>query len=399
MILAAVLWAWFAALMPASAQLKPDCSQAPRRVALVIGISDYQYVTKLPNPVNDARAFQALLEAHCIDVTPVYDADHAQMALALSKFRVAVEGAELAIVYYAGHGIHYDGADILLPKGVKPRCSPRTLREALDGTIGMEEVMGVLRGARNRVVILDACRTTTFPTCPPRGVDTVGFRALGRHAEATQGTLIATSTSTGGVAADGPRGGHSPYNELLRRYFAAQPQSYMSDVLIAANRELLGRPGGQIPGLFFAAGVPPLVCLSSKGCGAQALVMPPPKPTPPAPQQSETPSKGQVRGVYEATYQCAGNIRARFSLELKNHGRLVGQFYWEDSTSGRPYGTARVEGVLEPTSRKADLQITGWINKRGGQYHGSTVVFSESFNELIAVHHKLRGCTAVYRKR
>lgn len=265
----------------------PDCSAAPRRVALVIGIADYQYVNKLSNPINDARAMQTLLELHCFEVMAVHDANHEPLLVALSEFRIAADGAELALVYYAGHGIHYDGSDILLPKSLPARCSPRTRRDALVGTVGLDEVMFAASGAKNRVVILDACRTTSFPTCQSRG-DDAGFRALGRYAE-TRGALIATSTSRGRVASDGPRNGHSPFNEILRAHLSAYPRALLHEVLIATNRELSARPDGQTPGLYFDNGIPPPVCLAWQGCPVTGPAISS-QPTSPAPQSPPTKS-------------------------------------------------------------------------------------------------------------
>ncbi|MEQ1712654.1 MAG: caspase family protein [Hyphomicrobium sp.] len=240
-------------------------AESPRRIALVIGIADYQHVPVLPNPVNDARAMAALLREHGIEATVVESPDHATLLVALSKFRRAAEGAELALVYYAGHGIHYSGSDVLLPRDVPARCDPKTREEALAGTVGLDEVMATVAAAKNRVVILDACRTRSFPSCPKRGDDAGGFRDLGRVAN-SRGTLVATSTAEGGVASDGPRNGNSPYNTLLRQALQARPQSYVHDVLIGVNGELGDRPAGQTPELYFK-GVPPKVCLMVQGCG------------------------------------------------------------------------------------------------------------------------------------
>jgi len=189
------------------------------------------------------------------------------MVVALALFRRHAEDADLALVYYAGHGLNLAGADVLLPSDTPARCDPKTRAEALSGTVGIDEVIAAARPARNRVVILDACRTAAFPSCPSRGDATVAFRALGRVAEEHRGTLIATSAATGSVASDGPRGGNSPYNLLLRQHLAGKPQSFLHEVLFDVNRELSSRPNGQQPSLHFAHGVPPAVCLKVQGCG------------------------------------------------------------------------------------------------------------------------------------
>ncbi len=247
-----------AALGPAAAQ---------KRVALVIGVAAYAELPALHNPVSDARAIATLLEANGIATTVLPNPTHAQMLVALARFRRITEDADLALVYYAGHGLNLAGADVLLPSDTPVRCDPKTREEALVGTVGIDEVIAAARPARNRVIILDACRTAAFPSCPSRGDATVAFRALGRAAEEHRGTLIATSAATGGVASDGPRGGHSPYNALLRQHLAGKPQSFLHEVLFDVNRELGSRPSGQQPSLHFAHGIPPAVCLKVEGCG------------------------------------------------------------------------------------------------------------------------------------
>jgi len=248
--------------------LEPAAAQ--KRVALVIGVAAYNELPTLNNPVSDARAIATLLETHGIATTVLPNPTHAQMLVALARFRRRAEDADLALVYYAGHGLNLAGADVLLPSDTPARCDPKTREEALAGTVGIDEVIAAARPARNRVIVLDACRTAAFPSCPSRGDATVAFRALGRVAEEHRGTLIATSAATGGVASDGPRGGHSPYNALLRQHLAGKPQSFLHEVLFDVNRELGSRPSGQQPSLHFAHGVPPAVCLKVEGCGTSA---------------------------------------------------------------------------------------------------------------------------------
>jgi len=245
-------------------------AQAQKRVALVIGVAAYKELPALNNPVSDAHAIATLLGTHGIATTVLPNPTHAQMLVALARFRRLAEDADLALVYYAGHGLNLAGADVLLPSDTPARCDPKTREEALAGTVGIDEVIAASRPARNRVVILDACRTAAFPSCPSRGDATLTFRALGRVAEEHRGTLIATSAATGGVASDGPRGGHSPYNALLRQHLAGKPQSFLHEVLFDVNRELGSRPSGQQPSLHFAHGVPPAVCLKVEGCGQSA---------------------------------------------------------------------------------------------------------------------------------
>ncbi|MFM9847387.1 MAG: SUMF1/EgtB/PvdO family nonheme iron enzyme [Hyphomicrobiaceae bacterium] len=250
----------------------PSADPAVRRVALVIGIEDYTYIRRLNNPVRDATAIADLLCKHGIQPTLLKNPTHAELLIAVDAFESDASGADLALVYYAGHGMNLEGEDVLLPKDLPQRCEPKTAAEAQRGTIRVERLVAAMRGAKNRIALFDACRTTTFPNCPGRGDETATFRGLGRIAE--QGALIATSTSRGSVAADGVAGRNSPYAELLLRQLAARPGSYFHDVLIEVNRELITtKPDGQLPELVLPrGGVPPRACLAATGCGVAAPV-------------------------------------------------------------------------------------------------------------------------------
>ena len=91
-------------------------AQADQRVALVIGNSAYQNVPKLPNPVNDARSVAALLRDAGFDVVESrLDLDANSLKRAMRDFTDMVQDADVAVVYYAGHGIEVDGNNYLIP--------------------------------------------------------------------------------------------------------------------------------------------------------------------------------------------------------------------------------------------------------------------------------------------
>ena len=91
-------------------------AQAGQRVALVIGNSAYQRVPKLSNPVNDARSVAALLRDAGFDVVESrLDLDANSLKRAMRDFTDMVQDADVAVVYYAGHGIEVDGNNYLIP--------------------------------------------------------------------------------------------------------------------------------------------------------------------------------------------------------------------------------------------------------------------------------------------
>jgi hypothetical protein len=143
---------------------------AARRVALVIGIGDYQTLSKLANPVSDARAVATVLRANGFEVAEHYDLPRADLLDALESFRSEAGSASAALVYYAGHGMEIDGKNVLAPKDMQVDCEHVSLRRSLSLT----ELFNALGGAEHQIVLLDACRNNPFPNCK-RGDTGTGF--------------------------------------------------------------------------------------------------------------------------------------------------------------------------------------------------------------------------------
>jgi uncharacterized caspase-like protein len=150
-------------------------AHADRRVALVIGNSAYQRVAKLPNPVNDARAVAALLRGAGFDVVESrFDLDAASLRRAMGDFTDIANDADVAVVYYAGHGIEVDGNNYLIPVDA---VLARDV-DVEDETVSVDRVMKALDPAKRlRLVILDACRDNPFTRSIKRSVNT---RSIGR---------------------------------------------------------------------------------------------------------------------------------------------------------------------------------------------------------------------------
>jgi hypothetical protein len=190
----------------------PDPAAAERRVALVIGNSAYQNVARLDNPRNDARLMAktlAELGFSLVGGGAQLDLDKASLDKAVQSFGRQIQGADVTLFYYAGHGVQVNGANYLVP------VDANATREA-DVDFQMLEIGKVLNqmqgsGTRLNMVILDACRNNPF-----------GGRGL-RSAEgglaqmrAPDGTLISYATQPGSVAQDGANG-HSPFTEALAK--------------------------------------------------------------------------------------------------------------------------------------------------------------------------------------
>src|ERR1043166_2028700 len=133
---------------------------ADKRVALVIGNSGYQHAPALPNPARDAKAMVSMFEKAGFDVvTTQYDAGNLQFKRAIRQFEDAASEADIAVIYYAGHGIEIHGSNYLIPIDAKLASD----RDADDEAITLDRLVEAADGAKRlRLVILDACRDNPF---------------------------------------------------------------------------------------------------------------------------------------------------------------------------------------------------------------------------------------------
>jgi len=189
---------------------------AEKRVALVIGNSAYQKVAKLPNPANDAAAVATMLKAAGFDsVESKLNIPANELRKTLRDFAAKIRDADIAVVYYAGHGIELDGTNYLIPVD----ATLETDGDVLDETIPLDRVLFAVEPAKQlRLVILDACRDNPFSRNMKR---TVASRAIGQGLAKVEPTspnmLIAYSAKAGSTAADGD-GKNSPFTVALSKH-------------------------------------------------------------------------------------------------------------------------------------------------------------------------------------
>ncbi len=188
----------------------PSAAHADSRVALVIGNSAYRSVPRLDNPVNDARLMAETLRGLGFTLVgggPQLDLDKPGVERAIQGFGRALLGADVALFYYAGHGVQVRGGNFLLPIDANPEREADIDFQMLDVNL----VLRQMEGARTRLnmVILDACRNNPFGGRSFRGVAS-GLASM----EAPEGTLIAFATAPDRVASDGTDG-NSPYTKAL----------------------------------------------------------------------------------------------------------------------------------------------------------------------------------------
>ena len=189
---------------------------AEKRVALVIGNAVYQNVPRLPNPVNDGTTIAATLKNAGFDVVDSrHDLTAADTRRALRDFADRARDADIAVVYYAGHGIEVDGGNYLIPVDAKLERDTDVYDEALS----LDRVLLAIEPAKKlRLVILDACRDNPFSKTMKR---TVATRAIGQGLAKIEPTspnmLIAYSAKAGSTAADGD-GKNSPFTVALSKH-------------------------------------------------------------------------------------------------------------------------------------------------------------------------------------
>ncbi len=192
---------------------------ADKRVALVLGMSRYQNVPQLPNPVRDAAAMADIFKSANFDKVELRnDLNVADMRRAVREFAANAADADVAVVYYAGHGIEVDGTNYLIPADAKLVSD----FDVEDETVSLDRVLQALNPAKRlRLVILDACRDNPFSKTMKRSIGTrsVG-RGLAKIEPTTTDTLIAFAAKAGAVAADGD-GDHSPFATALIKYIAS----------------------------------------------------------------------------------------------------------------------------------------------------------------------------------
>ena len=191
----------------------PDASAAGR-VALVVGNGAYAAIGALPNPGNDASDLAAALGRLGFDVTTVRDADRVTMSEALRVFTRESAGADVSLVFYAGHGLEMDGVNYLVPVDARLERDTDVRFEAIE----LDDVLAATAGAGLRLVILDACRNNPLArsmqrTGASRSVSRGSFGELNEGLLGDE-TLVAYAAAAGTTAADGT-GRNSPYTAAL----------------------------------------------------------------------------------------------------------------------------------------------------------------------------------------
>ena len=276
-------------MVVASLSLLVNPAAAGQRVALVIGNASYAHASSLANPLNDATDIGAALDRLGFAVTRLDNAGYSDLRRGLQQFSLAASASEMAVVFYAGHGIEVDKRNFLIP------VDARLLHDAdvEFETVPLDLLSRAVERAKGlRLIILDACRDNPFAVAMQRSGAT---RSIGRglaSVEPSGETLVAYAAKEGTVAADG-EGRNSPYTSALLAHLE-EPGLEVGLMFRKVRDAVLAATGGRQEPFVYGS-------LSSEGAYLTARPEPEPAP-PPAPEtvkvksgdDTKTPDPDQV---------------------------------------------------------------------------------------------------------
>ncbi|WP_439404019.1 caspase family protein [Bradyrhizobium sp. DASA03076] len=195
--------------------LSVSAAKADRRVAFVVGNGAYKNVAQLPNPPIDAKAMASTLRNVGFEVIEGSNLTRDQMTEKLLDFGRKAQGSDIAVFYYAGHGIAVSGTNYLLPidADIKSEMDVK-LGAAINVDLTLDQTMG---DAKVKLVFLDACRDNPFAAKIKSNSATRSVNVGSGLAEmkSGEGTLIAFATGPGQTALDGQEGNNSPFTRAL----------------------------------------------------------------------------------------------------------------------------------------------------------------------------------------
>ncbi len=184
---------------------------AASRIALVVGVSDYENITPLRNTVRDADLISARLERVGFEVTTLRNPSSIDLGGALRDFAFEAEVADIALLYYAGHGVEVDGRNFVLARD----ASVGELQDIAAQGFALDRLLSsAARSRKLRVVVLDSCRDNPFPAVDGIKRFAASTRSEQAQEAAERGTLVVYSTKDGTPALDGA-GINSPFAQAL----------------------------------------------------------------------------------------------------------------------------------------------------------------------------------------
>jgi uncharacterized caspase-like protein len=208
-------------------------------LALVIGNGAYRSVAPLANPINDAQTAKETFEGLGFEVMLVLDTDASELRAALTKFEIASAGADVAIIYYAGHGIQAQNENYLL----MVESDGTSLRDAIRTSIKLDELIAAFaETARTKLLFVDACRNNPFTEATRAiGASTGGLARVGHE---RSDLMVVYAAQPNRVALDGAEG-NSPFMTAIADTFSKSPVPPLQDALIDITKHVQTTTSGQ----------------------------------------------------------------------------------------------------------------------------------------------------------
>jgi hypothetical protein len=352
-------------------------ANAGTRVALVIGNSAYQNVPFLPNPVNDANDLSTSLKRLDFDVKTLTNARYDDMRRALIEFGQQARGAEIAVIFFAGHGIQIGGDNWLIPVDAQLATDLNVANE----TIGLQSLTrAVSNTTKLGLVMLDACRSNPFL---PKMQSTNLSRAVDRgfsRVEPSDNVLVAYAARDGTTASDGS-GRNSPFtNSLLKnietpglevRFLFA---NIRDDVMAATRREQQPFVYGSLSRdmIFLKAPLDTAIPIPQ---GGGSLADP---PNLASPMEHAIPSSQSVLGLELA--EISQELRARYNIKNGVKGVVITNVESSSDAAKKSLkaGDVVVEVFAESVATATGVQNR--VNDAKKDYRKKSVLFLVSNN-------------------
>ncbi|WP_436152914.1 caspase family protein, partial [Bosea sp. LjRoot90] len=221
-------------------------STEQRRLALVIGNGSYRFVPPLNNAKNDAESFAEALDRLDFSVSLGTDLNQNSMEDLIRSFEISARSSDVALLYYAGHGIQVYGQNYMIPIDAIIQSQDQLQRRAFN----LNDHLGVLSNFSGiNIIFLDACRDNPFAKTLSNDTQvngiTRGFLPSGLAAMvAKRGTFIAYATDPNNTAVDGAQERHSPFTEALLQHIE-QPELSLSQIMTRVRKQVKTKTGGR----------------------------------------------------------------------------------------------------------------------------------------------------------
>ena len=212
-------------------------SDITKKVALIIGNSNYIYGKQLLNPANDAKAMKESLERLAFEVYEYENCDQKTMKKAIDDFGIKVKNYNVGLFFYAGHGVQVDGNNYLVPIDAKLDSEKDVEYDCVraDRILAKMESAGI----KTNIVILDACRDNPFERSWKRGIRGIGLAFM----DAPSGSIIAYATSPGKTASDG-KDNNGLYTSGLLEHLKT-PNIRIEEMFKRVRETVINKSGGQ----------------------------------------------------------------------------------------------------------------------------------------------------------